>query len=49
MPILRHWRIFELDGLDDTAQADRDRLVVYLRDLDASARRFVERRAEQAS
>jgi acyl-[acyl-carrier-protein] desaturase len=49
MPTLRHWRILELEGLDDTAQADRDRLVVYLRDLDASARRFVERRAEVAS
>ena len=48
MPILRHWRIFELDGLDETAEADRDRLVVYLHDLDGSARRFVERRAEQA-
>ncbi len=49
MPILRHWRILELDGLDDTAEADRDRLRVYLDDLDASARRFVERRAEQES
>jgi acyl-[acyl-carrier-protein] desaturase len=47
MPILRHWRIFELDGLDDAAEADRDRLRVYLVDLDASARRFVERRVEQ--
>jgi acyl-[acyl-carrier-protein] desaturase len=46
MPILRHWRIFELDGLDETAEADRQRLVTYLDGLDASARRFVERRAE---
>jgi acyl-[acyl-carrier-protein] desaturase len=49
MPILRHWRIFELDGLDATAQADRDRLGAYLAELDASARRFVERRAERAA
>ncbi len=48
MPILRHWRIFELDGLDDAAEADRDRLLAYLSELDASARRFVERRAAGA-
>jgi acyl-[acyl-carrier-protein] desaturase len=47
MPILRHWRIFDIDGLDEAAEADRDRLRVYLAELDASARRFVERRAEQ--
>jgi acyl-[acyl-carrier-protein] desaturase len=47
MPNLRHWRIFDLDGLDSTAEADRDRLVAYLAQLDASASRFVERRAEQ--
>jgi acyl-[acyl-carrier-protein] desaturase len=48
MPILRHWRIFDLDGLDDAAEADRERLGAYLVDLDASASRFVGRRAEQA-
>ena len=47
MPNLRHWRIFDLDGLDGAAEADRDRLVTYLAELDASASRFVERRAEQ--
>ena len=44
MPILRHWRIFDLEGLSPEAEIDRQRLVVYLRDLDASARRFEERR-----
>jgi acyl-[acyl-carrier-protein] desaturase len=49
MPILRHWRIFELGGLDEVAEADRARLVIYLRELDESARRFVERRDERAA
>ena len=44
MPILRHWRIFELEGLSPEAEVERQRLAVYLRDLDASARRFEERR-----
>ncbi len=43
-PILRHWRIFELEGLDAAAEQDRTRLAAYLRDLDASASRFEERR-----
>lgn len=49
LPILRHWGILELDGLDDTAKADRDPLVAYLGELDASARRFVERRSERSA
>jgi acyl-[acyl-carrier-protein] desaturase len=48
LPILRHWGIFELDGLDATAQADRDHLMAYLAELDGSARRFEERRAVRA-
>jgi len=44
-PMLRHWRIFELDGLAPSAEAARDRLAAYLTKLDASARRFEERRA----
>jgi acyl-[acyl-carrier-protein] desaturase len=44
-PMLRHWRIFELGGLDASAQAARDRLAAYLTELDASARRFDDRRA----
>ena len=45
MPILRHWRLFELEGLDAAAEQDRTRLAAYLVELDASARRFEERRA----
>ena len=45
MPILRHWRFFELGGLDAAAEQDRTRLAAYLVELDASARRFEERRA----
>jgi acyl-[acyl-carrier-protein] desaturase len=49
MPILRHWRVLELGGLDDGAEADRDRLVAYLGELDASASRFVQRRSERSA
>jgi acyl-[acyl-carrier-protein] desaturase len=48
MPMLRHWRIFEREGLDAEAEAARDRLAAYLAELDASASRFVERRARNA-
>jgi acyl-[acyl-carrier-protein] desaturase len=44
-PMLRHWRIFERDGLDQAAEAARERLSAYLTDLDASARRYEDRRA----
>ncbi|CAN5714429.1 acyl-ACP desaturase [soil metagenome] len=46
-PMLRHWRIFEREGLDPAAEAARDGLADYLRQLDASARRFEERRAQR--
>jgi acyl-[acyl-carrier-protein] desaturase len=45
LPLLRHWRVFDREGLDDAAQEARDQLVVYLEQLDASARRFEERRS----
>ena len=48
-PILRHWRLFELEGLDEEAEADRVRLAAYLVELDASARRFEERRDAAAA
>ena len=44
MPLLRYWRFFELEGLDAAAEQDRTRLAAYLVQLDASARRFEERR-----
>jgi acyl-[acyl-carrier-protein] desaturase len=40
LPILRHWRIFELDGLDGAAEEARRRLVAHLEALDAAATRF---------
>jgi acyl-[acyl-carrier-protein] desaturase len=43
-PLLRYWRIFELDGLDADAERDRETLHRFLGSLDATARRFEERR-----
>jgi len=40
MPILRHWRIFELEGLDAAAEEARRRLAEHLAALDAAATRF---------
>ena len=40
MPILRHWRIFELQGLDAAAEDARRRLAEHLASLDAAATRF---------
>jgi acyl-[acyl-carrier-protein] desaturase len=45
LPILRHWRIFELTNLDATAEAARVRLADHLAKLDEAARRFEERMA----
>jgi acyl-[acyl-carrier-protein] desaturase len=48
MPILRHWRIFELSGLDAAAEDARRRLSEHLAQLDASIARFEERLATSA-
>ncbi len=40
LPILRHWRIFELTNLDATAEAARSRLAEHLAKLDVAAKRF---------
>ena len=48
-PILDHWRIFQLEGLDAAAEAARDRLSAYLVELEGSARRYDERRAAHAA
>ena len=45
LPILRHWRIFELTGLDAAAEAARERLAEHLASLDEAAKRFEERLA----
>ena len=44
-PLLRHWRIFELEGLDTSAEVRRHELRRFLTELDASATRFEARRA----
>jgi acyl-[acyl-carrier-protein] desaturase len=45
MPILRHWKIFELSGLDAAAEEARRRLAEHLAKLDESIARFEERLA----
>jgi acyl-[acyl-carrier-protein] desaturase len=45
LPILRHWKIFELTNLDAAAEAARSRLAEHLAGLDEAARRFEERLA----
>ena len=46
MPLVRHWRIFEAEGLDSDGERARQDLAAALEALDARAARFVERRAE---
>ena len=46
MPLLRHWQVFELGGLDSSGERARQDLAAALEALDARAARFVERRAE---
>ncbi|HVL53359.1 MAG TPA: acyl-ACP desaturase [Vitreimonas sp.] len=45
LPILRHWRIFELTNLDEAAEQARQRLAEHLDALDAAARRFEDKLA----
>jgi len=45
MPIIRHWRIFELTNLDAKAEEARTRLAEHLAKLDEAAKRFEERLA----
>ncbi len=44
-PLLRHWRVFERTDLDPEAEHARDNLARFLGKLDASAKKFEERRA----
>src|SRR6516165_7998046 len=46
MPLLRHWRVFEIEGLDAGGEQARQDLAAALKALDARAERFVQRRAE---
>ncbi|MEA2538409.1 MAG: acyl-[acyl-carrier-protein] desaturase [Chloroflexota bacterium] len=45
LPVIRHWRIFELTGLDAAAEDARRRLAEHLDQLDRAAKRFEERLA----
>lgn len=46
-PLLRYWKVFERTRLDGEAEHQRERLARFLEKLDASARKFDERRAER--
>ena len=45
-PLLRHWGVFELTGLDASAEARREELRRFLDDLDAQASRYEAKRAQ---
>jgi acyl-[acyl-carrier-protein] desaturase len=45
MPLVRHWRVFEAEGLDADGERARQDLATALEALDARATRFMERRA----
>lgn len=48
-PLLRHWRVFQLEGLDEHAEMRRNELAEFLTTLDSQATRFEEKReARQA-
>jgi acyl-[acyl-carrier-protein] desaturase len=44
-PLLRHWRVFDVEGLDEPAERRREELVAFLEKLDANASRFEDKRA----
>ena len=46
MPLVRHWRVFDAEGLDAGGEQARQDLAAALKALDARAERFVQRRAE---
>ncbi|MDQ6649981.1 MAG: acyl-ACP desaturase [Actinomycetota bacterium] len=46
-PMLRHWKLFDRTGLDAEAEAARERLAVFLGQLDAAASEMDARRADK--
>jgi acyl-[acyl-carrier-protein] desaturase len=46
-PVLRQWKVFEMEGLDAEGEKAREELSEFLAGLDTAATRFVERRAER--
>jgi acyl-[acyl-carrier-protein] desaturase len=49
LPIVRHWGILDLSGLDAAAEEARQRLVEHLEQLEAAAQRFEERVARSGT
>jgi acyl-[acyl-carrier-protein] desaturase len=47
LPVLRQWRVFDLEGLDADGEKARQELSDLLERLDVAATRFTERRAER--
>jgi acyl-[acyl-carrier-protein] desaturase len=47
MPLLRHWRVLELEGLDAAGEQARQELVAHLEHLDRQAARYEAKRAER--
>ena len=45
LPIIQHWKIFELTGLDAAAEAARKKLAEHLDALEVAAKRFEEKMA----
>jgi acyl-[acyl-carrier-protein] desaturase len=45
MPVLRKWKVFELEGLDDQGEKARTELSEFMANLDSAAKKFEERRA----
>ena len=44
-PLLRYWKVFDRTDLDPEAEHERERLARFMEKLDASARKFEDRRA----
>ena len=47
MPLLRHWRVLELEGLDAAGEQARAELAAHMEHLDRQAARFEARRAQK--
>ena len=48
-PLLRHWNLFQLEGLHPQAEQSRDRLATHLAKTDRLASRFEAKRAATAT
>jgi len=49
MPLLRYWKVFDLEGLGEAGETARDELAAFLKTLDMQASRFEERRDAAAA